>query len=303
MSLLLLIAHSCCVMCVYMQIVILTYIRAPICIALVIYIYIFFFFIYTYVYTHISYIYPVACGLKTPCLPLSLYLNTILVVHMAVNPRQVTASYTNLCPYRRHIMRLDVVSKQIEFLSDPNEYNVATSGWHGIHDWAPMCRAFMLREFRFLGQNAQFHYNIMFHLHAFSAGHNIWRYTGYMAGMAGTPIAEIIIWHTANVPSRAPPGQGPSPPRQMPTPIAQRDLDFSESGSCASLAATSTATPAGAPSVASSYTIISSNTMCTWSGHGHAVSPSHSGSTTSVPSHSDSGSQVNRCHHAHCFWV
>ena len=169
---------------------------------------------------------------------------------MAVNPRQVTASYTHLCPYRRHLIRLNVVSKQIEFLSDPNEFNVATSGWHGIHDWAPMCRAFMLREFWFPRQNAQFHYNIMFHLNAFSAGHNIWRYTGYMAGMAGRPIAEIIIWHTDNVPSRAPPGQGPSPARQKPTPIAQRDPDFSESGS---LAATSTATPASAPSVAPSY--------------------------------------------------
>ena len=158
----------------------------------------------------------------------------------------------------------------------------------------------MLREFRFLGQNVQFHHNIMFHLHDFSARHGIWRYTGYMAGMAGRPIAEIIIWHTDNVPSRAPPGQGPSPARQKPTPIAQRDPDFSESGS---LATTSTATPPGAPSVASSYTIISSNTMCTWSSHGHAASPSHSGSTTSVPSHSDSGSQVNRCQHAHCFWV
>ena len=43
--------------------------------------------------------------------------------------------------------------------------------------------------------------------------------------------------------------------------------------------------------------------MCTWSSHGHAASPRHSGSTTSDPSHSDSGSQVNRCQHAHCFWV
>ena len=112
---------------------------------------------------------------------------------MAVSPLHVTASYTHLFPYRKHIICFDVVSKKILFLSDPNEWPVATSGWHGIHDWAPTCMAFMLRQFRFLGQNAQFHYDIMFHLHAWSAGHNIWRYTGYMAGRV---IAEITISHT-----------------------------------------------------------------------------------------------------------
>ena len=175
---------------------------------------------------------------------------------MAVNTRQVTASYTHLWPYRRHLIRLDVVSMQIELLSDPNEFNVGTSGWHGRHDWAPMCRAFILQQFRFLGQNALFHYNITFRLHAWSAWHNIWRYTGYMAG---AEIAEIIILHTDDVPSHPPPGQGPSPTRQLP--------------------------------------------MCTWSSHGHAASPRRSGSTTSDPSHSDSGSQVSRCQQTQSFWV
>ena len=176
---------------------------------------------HTYVYTHISYIYPVACGSKTPCLPLSLYLNTILVAHMAVSPRHVPASYTHLCPYRKHIIRLDDVSKQIELLSDPSEFNVATSGWHGIHDWAPRCRAFTLRQFRFLGQTAQFHHDIMFQLHDFSARHNIWRYTGYMVGRTEA-IAEIIMSPTDNTPkpSRPPPGQGPSPARLQCTPLS-----------------------------------------------------------------------------------
>ena len=133
----------------------------------------------------------------------------------------VTASYTHLNSYRKHIICLHMVSKQIEFLSDPNEFNVATSGWHGIHDWAPMCRAFMLRQFRFLGQTAQFHHDIMFQLHDFSARHNIWRYTGYMVGSTEA-IAEIIMPPPENTPkpSRPPPGQGPSPARLQCTPLS-----------------------------------------------------------------------------------
>ena len=169
---------------------------------------------------------------------------------MAVNPRYVTASYTNLRPYRSHIIRLDVESKQIELLSDPNVYPVASSGWHGRHDWTPQSRTFMLRQFRFLGQNARFHYDIVFHLDSFSAGHHVWRYKGYMAGSLH---AEIHIWHTDNytsMPSRSTPGtpgasfggtQGPSPARQQPTssePLStlrvwQRIPVCSESGSSA----------------------------------------------------------------------
>ena len=156
---------------------------------------------------------------------------------MAVDPRRVTASYIHLHPYRTHLIRFDVVSRQIEFLSDPNEWNVATSGWHGTHDWAPRCRDFTLRDFRFLGQNAQFHCNMEFHLQAFSAGHNIWRYTGYMLGMVGRPIAEIIIEDTDNVPSLALPG----------APSVASSHTITSSGSQAS---TSTATPAGANSSA-----------------------------------------------------
>ena len=93
------------------------------------------------------------------------------------------------------------------------------------------------------------------------------------------------------------PGQGPSPARLQRTPLTcplpvelpQRIPDFSVSGS---RSGSSTAAPSTAPSVASSYTLISSNTMCTWSSHGHAASPSHSGSTSS---HSG--------HHMNAVWV
>ena len=122
----------------------------------------------------------------------------------------VTASYTNLCPYRKHVIRLDIVTQRMELLSDPLDFQVSNSGLHGNHNWYPRCRVFTLRDFSYMGTGANRVHDLHFWIDGFSVRHGVWRYIGFPLTRFVVParaVAEIIFWgmdHPAQ-PLRPPP--------------------------------------------------------------------------------------------------
>ena len=200
----------------------------------------------------------------------------------------VTASYTHLCPYRKHVIRFDIVSRRIEFCSDPQEFQVTNSGWHGNHNWYPRCRVFTLRDFSYMGTRADFVHNLQFYCHDFSVTHGVWRYTGFpiqirLTGFAvpANAVAEIIFWDMAircDHPAQPlrPPPRPPytaaevvrttvtlpvEKPQRLPLVSEYSEYDSSNAGSTAPSEIVSSEAPsASSSSVATSFTLLSSPT-------------------------------------------
>ena len=80
----------------------------------------------------------------------------------------ISVSYTNLVPYRRHVLLLDTMRRQVRLISDPRDFPVADSGWHGTHTWAPGTAAFVLDDFHYDGHRANFSHRMVFTLDGFS---------------------------------------------------------------------------------------------------------------------------------------
>ena len=80
----------------------------------------------------------------------------------------ISVSYTNLVPYRRHVLLLDTMRRQVRLISDPRDFPVADSGWHGRHTWAPRTLAFVLDDFHYDGGRALFYHRMVFTLDGFS---------------------------------------------------------------------------------------------------------------------------------------
>ena len=117
---------------------------------------------------------------------------------MSADTYVVSVSYTNLNPYRRHILFFDTMNKQVRLISDPRERPVSDSGWHGSHTWHPRIPAFVLDDFHYDGVHANFPHRIVFTLHEFSADWGHWRYTGeYVCGRTGA-VAELVFQEADN---------------------------------------------------------------------------------------------------------
>ena len=180
----------------------------------------------------------------------------------------VTASYTHLRPYRKHVIRLDTGNQQIEFWSDPQEFPVSNSGWHGGHNWRPMCRVFMLRDFSYTGRRADYVHCLQFLLHDFSARLGVWRYVGANVGShtnrSGVH-AEIIFSGmdqmaaqlrprpppTRPVPVAAPTAARTATPRPLPSVSECSDVETEAPSASSTTEAPSAASTIEAPSAAS----------------------------------------------------
>ena len=115
---------------------------------------------------------------------------------MSADTYVVSVSYTHLAPYRRHILFLDTLNKQVRLISDPRERSVSDSGWHGSHTWYQGAPAFVLDDFNYDGERVGVYHRMVFTLDGFSANWGHSRYTGQYAGgprgFTGN-VAEVVF--------------------------------------------------------------------------------------------------------------
>ena len=120
------------------------------------------------------------------------------------------ASYTNMQPYRRHILLVHRPTNQVRLLSDPRYFANPDSLWHGRCSWQPRCTDFVLREFHYMGECGNVRHLIFFTLDTYSAALGVWRYTGVEIHPRPGLIVEVIfvsalVDHPTVLPLRASP--------------------------------------------------------------------------------------------------
>ena len=125
---------------------------------------------------------------------------------MPADTRVISVSYTHLAPYRRHVLLLDTMSRQVRLIPDPRDFPVADSGWHGRHTWAPRTAAFVLDDLHYDGHRANFSRPMVFTLDGFSHKKNKTRTKqkkllhGFSvrgavgATLGATPLCQMTQW-------------------------------------------------------------------------------------------------------------
>ena len=122
----------------------------------------------------------------------------------------VVASYTNIQPYRRHILLVHRQTNQVRLLSDQRDFASPDSLWHGRCSWRPRCTDFVLSEFHYMGERGNSRHLISFTLDTYSAAMGVWRYTGVERHPRPGLIVEVIfvsalVDHPSVLPLRASP--------------------------------------------------------------------------------------------------
>ena len=90
----------------------------------------------------------------------------------------ISASYTHLQPYRRHVLLLDTDTMNIRLLSSEAS-GLTDSGWHGIHTWCQGCTTFYLNGFHYAGLESRVKHRFRMVLGCYAVHWGFWRFTGY----------------------------------------------------------------------------------------------------------------------------